>query len=643
MGQGRGWLPSVLSARYVRLETLSKRAPKGAPVFPTPPACPTYGVRPRGSTVVIDIDVDNNGLSLQQQHKLLSELLGVDTLSSLRVSTPSGGEHVYLDFGRSVASIKKDFGVFPTSLRGKGVGVNADIRSSAERWGYVVGPGSFVGIGEYVIANRVPPAVVPESGVRKFVRAFTGKKRLPSDVASAVQSASSSFHVKRARVYALAGCCSSPRDMVKLWKELGIDQDTHTGKSIKTAHLYKDLKRMKEKYPFQGHGKYCPLFDKESAYSRARNFFAGAEEVPADVGEQTTQRAVSFVQEYGRCNPNARVINARQVYRRLSPKLRVSDGSPIVTQELRDAYKILFSYFEPLANAGAPKSPAPYGLLERELGLSRSRIRRALTLLRSRGILSVVNRQRQGRSAVYAINPKLTSRGWTKTLRSLYGAYSVRVRGVTGHEIAAFDHLTEMFVSVNTGEVLHQAKPCRTGSAPLSELPGLRELLAGTFRTDIAANYRRDDIQRHRELVQFCAFDKRPSVMRIHDKAIRQQQFDFFDRGEHHKDAALGPVSVNVPSAVHSMSFNRLPAGASHRGYRIELLRVVSRRLMNCYKTSVDSQAVIKNLHDRISFCAVSRLVHVDCAVFGRSPPDCLRFAEHSVHRRRVASHAVSL
>lgn len=571
---------------------------RSTPALSTPPAGIGYGVRPRGRLFVIDLDTD---IPLSAQHDYFSGLLGCSTRDTLRVRTPSGGEHVYLFLYTTVRSFVRTHGGFPVSLRSPGV--DADIRSSASPWGYVMGPGSFVGGREYRIIDRdVPIATVGEEGALRFLERFApggGKESevrrdrsstISSDADSSMLSErvsritlsdDASFHARRAQVFGYVGCCASFNTMRHIWGKLDIDRDTYrdSGK-MRVRELRGDFERLVRKFPFKGHGCFCP--ERRSV----DQIVDGLQKLPAlspvSLKQSVLKRSVPV--SYGSLPPDARVISFRKVFEALVGKvddLSDVDAVPRLSQRVRDAFMIVFGYFSPLVCAGAQKSPVSYAHVEERLGLSRSRIRDAMRLLREKRVLRLVNKQAPGRSAVYMVPRKFRDDFLTKYLRNTHAATSVHVQGRQAREPVVYDHFSGQFIGVATGGVLYRMYDKRFAH----KYHNIRvALLSDCFRLDFVQNYMRKTIEQYNSTMKYCRLVGRPVKIsgkrhRVEDVALR------YDMGEHLK-RKIPVISHAVAGSLCGAVIGKRKTVENHYQFFEVMVSAVGKKICRTYVSS---------------------------------------------------------
>ena len=126
-----------------------------------------YGVCPREKGVIIDLDVKpENGVD--GRNTWLGILIEQDdAVHTLKVQSPSDGEHYYFT---------TDIEVGNAHNFGKGVGI--DVRGAG---GYVIGPGCTLKHGEYVVKDAHEIAQAPTWLVQKYLRQPGGRDDLSQD------------------------------------------------------------------------------------------------------------------------------------------------------------------------------------------------------------------------------------------------------------------------------------------------------------------------------------------------------------------------------------------------------------------------------------------------------------------------------
>lgn len=227
------------------------------------------------------------------------------------------------------------------------------------------------------------------------------------------------FHQRRSFVKAALHCCHSDTAIAQVCIDLDIDRDSGTKSEISYSDLLSDLARFSPTVSY--HGGYCSR-SRQSSRPSATDFVEEGrvftvEELREKNAKKVAERSISRHKPGYRSPVNPRVLNVSAI----SSRLLEGSKRKTPSQQYFDAMRVVDYFLQPLSNVGARVVILARTALEQRLELSPSRAAQAVRILRQKGIISVVDKQRTGLSATYAIDEMFTHPRLTKTLRMLWG------------------------------------------------------------------------------------------------------------------------------------------------------------------------------------------------------------------------------
>lgn len=236
------------------------------------------------------------------------------------------------------------------------------------------------------------------------------------------------FHQRRAFVKAALHCCHSDAVIAQVCMDLDIDRDSSSQSEIEYSDLIADIARFTPSVSY--HGGYC-VKSQQSTRPTATDFLPegtefSVEELKAKNAKKVAERSVSRHKPGYQNNVNPRVLNVAKI----STRLLKDSARKKPSQQYYDAMRVVDYFLQPLSNVGAKVVILARSALEERLELSPSRAGQAVRILREKGIISVVDKQRTGLAATYAVDEMFTHPNLTKTLRMLWGFNGV----VTGSD-----------------------------------------------------------------------------------------------------------------------------------------------------------------------------------------------------------------
>jgi len=478
------------------------------------PQTESYGILPKGSIFILDIDCKHNS-DLTQQVKLFEDFFDCDFSSTLQVRTQSGGLHVYL---RLPANYREVFDDLPKgSLRGmtdaifeqmgrtKEFEIDADVRMP-EQNSYVVGPGSILGesqaytiipqydlfgekksVSSYEIQEINSASFDRLKSIRKKPRAKTSNARsrtvkfrrnvlkntsLQLTPASLVKlkkrvenSSATSFHGKRAFVTASLVCCYSIEEIAKVCQELDFDWDSSRNGKISEYELIADLERLASKFDMKRvfHGRYCgkaTWFNQEDIETNLKTF-----------KRKLKARKLSKPREN-----NVRLYKVVDSVR-IEKKLKKNHSG----RQVSDALKIVNSLVQPIYNCGGDRVLLSRKFAMEKLSLSESQVARAMRILRSSSILKVKDHQRTGASSTYILNPAFFDSAACYELESLRSKYEDE-KFIPNF---IYDSFTSSFIEVH-GTSVHEVN---------SSLKKMETEVFLNIALEVAQAYTRDEVK----------------------------------------------------------------------------------------------------------------------------------------------------
>lgn len=470
------------------------------------PKVGNFGIIPQGRLFILDFDCHSvDASSIDEQIDFFSKFLEVNIRESFSVVTQSGGIHVYLRFPETVENM--DTSVFPkASLRGysdafskiagETVHLDTDIRSGMVN-GYAIGPTSSVVENEDVLhenywiadgsvgftpsesfdilsisvaaVDRFRQVVQMRDSDREVKRRAASKSAVFDEAPGGFENAFDSdklkvkpdsnvirdigrslerrgyslFHAKRAFVKAALHCCYDDYNIAIVCLELGIDKDSHTGKSIGFRGLMIDLSRFKPASRY--HSIYCEKGkrgkNKPQVEGQEEGNGKSLEENLLAIKEKIKSKKNStYISSAGTRRVNPRVVDPLLVSKALM------GGSKKVTQQYLDAMAVFDHFIQPLTNVGANRVLLAKVALMDRLNINESRATQALRILRDRGVIEVAQHQRTGLAPSYAVSESFINRDLTKALRISW-AFSGTIAGI-GHVPIYFNRLSCSFMEV---------------------------------------------------------------------------------------------------------------------------------------------------------------------------------------------------
>lgn len=459
-----------------------------ARVLLTPPSG-NYGVIPVAGFFVLDIDVHK--AELKQSIEFFEKFFGVDLSKTLYVKTPSGGLHYYLRipegfviFNGSLRSYSKKIAEFlgeeiPT--------IDADIRSS-DATGYVVGPGSFVSkmkdgseyptpghyhllgqsreilrTGDFnqlqVISIRAAEILTELRNIQKARNNKTPKPEIdrtveipliesrpdPSTIAKLriglqrrmKEIPELEFHRKRAFVSGALRCCYSDYTIAVACMELDVDRDSYTSKRLSMWEMIEDLKRLRERNQNNTHTVYCRVGIAKSRSKSTKTLDDFIAETKVKVQNRTIARKNTL--------RRPKVIHVMKIIARLEAEKK--NKLPQVT---RDALLLIDVLFQPLMNAGASKIVLAVDPVAETLRLTRSRVTAATRLLRTKRIISLIDKQKTGLAPTYTVATDYIHKPLTSAIKFQWKQNKEQ------HELNSifiYNRFTTEFIDMVTGEI----------------------------------------------------------------------------------------------------------------------------------------------------------------------------------------------
>jgi hypothetical protein len=450
-----------------------------------------YGVIPVRDFFVLDIDVHK--AELEKSKMFFERFFGVDLSQTLYLKTPSGGLHYYL-------RMPAGYVIFNGSLRpyskklAEMLGddevpvIDADIRSS-DATGYVVGPGSFVSKmrdgteyptpGRYHLQGRSREILrsgdfqqlqeISEEAVKILskLRTIQKEKSLPREQKEKLEkvveiplieskpdpsvvirvraglkrrvkkNGKLEYHRRRAFVSAALRCCYSDYTIALACVELEVDRDSYTSKRLSMWQIIDDLHRLRKSNPHTDHTSYC-LIGQEKVRSRSeKTLDQFLEETKIKLQTRTLAR------EKHRKYP--RVVHVTRVIARLEAEKRRK-----LPQVTSDALLLIDLLFQPLLNVGASRVVLAVLPVSEALQLTPSRVSAATRLLRSKRIISLVDKQKTGLAPTYTVTEDYIHKPLTAAIKHQWNQTKEQS---DLSSVLLYDRFSRSFLDLVTGEI----------------------------------------------------------------------------------------------------------------------------------------------------------------------------------------------
>lgn len=366
------------------------------------------GAHPEGRTVIFDFDT-GSGHSPKKQLSLFKKDFSLDLTDSLTVETPSGGFHVYTVWPEDVPLPGNwKFSKFSRL----GLDLSGDLRS-AETKGHAVMPGSLVGGVEYTVSKRLPLKELAREDVETFSDLYQMLTRVPTSsrenppTARNLPTSSKNYsrpttknvnslrshlartdhttwHSRRAYVYAVLNCCHSEGTIVEYWRALDICRDKSRGdRVVSTRELWEDVARLS---PSPHQGKYCLRTGPDR--------------------ERYTEEEISVEDLRARVLKKLKLSTGWR-----SPRVVALDRAVLALAGGRQgpskyyplALAILEDFVQPWMNFGVSRIMLADVFLSEFYSVSLGDVKQAKKLLMRRGILEVAVKQSTGRTTVFRL------------------------------------------------------------------------------------------------------------------------------------------------------------------------------------------------------------------------------------------------
>lgn len=226
------------------------------------------------------------------------------------------------------------------------------------------------------------------------------------------------YHRKRSFVKAALHCCHTNVAIAKVCTLFDIDRDSSTQDQISNYELMRDITRFTPSASF--HGGYCEKSVKTKLVGS--NFVSEDEKFDLNKfkeknAEKVATRTISRHKPGYHSEVNPRVLDVSKISKTLLANSKRKNPS----QQYYDAMAVVDYFLQPLSNVGAKTVLLARTALEQRLDLTPSRAAQALRILRDRGIVSVVDKQRTGLAPTYSVDEKFTHQRLTKTIKMLWG------------------------------------------------------------------------------------------------------------------------------------------------------------------------------------------------------------------------------
>lgn len=455
------------------------------------PKSGNYGVIPVQDFFVLDIDVHK--AELQQSIEFFERFFGVKLSETLYVKTPSGGLHYYL-------RIPKGFVIFNGSLRpyskklSEMLGeedvfvIDADIRSS-DATGYVVGPGSFVSkmkdgaeyptpghyhlqgrsreilrSGDFEQLQKISPRAVTILSELRVIQKAKSLPREPKEKAERVievplieskpdasivirvraglkrkvkNNGKLEYHRRRAFVSAALRCCYSDYTIAVACIELEVDRDSYTSKRLSMWQIIDDLHRLRESNPNVEHTSYCRV-GQEKVRSRSEKTL---DDFIAETKVKLENRTLA--REKHRKYP--KVVHVTRVIARLEAEKKKK-----LPQVTKDALLLIDLLFQPLMNSGASRVVLAVQPVADALSITPSRVSAATRLLRSKRIISLVDKQKTGLAPTYTVTEDYIHKPLTAAIKHQWNQTKA-ISDVSS--ILLYNRFADYFYDLVTGEI----------------------------------------------------------------------------------------------------------------------------------------------------------------------------------------------
>lgn len=239
------------------------------------------------------------------------------------------------------------------------------------------------------------------------------------------------YHEGRAFVFGALHCCYSINVIASVCDKFGLNKDSYSDSNLSRYTVINDLKRITLSSSY--HGSYCPVF--KQSFRRNVSSEVKLENLPA------LQRKVHD-REIARSTMVNRYIDPRVLHwGKISSVLLGDSRKKKVSQQYLDAMSIVDYFLNPLCNVGAVRFVLAYQAVSKRLGISLSRVRQALRVLRAKGVIKLVQRQRQGVSCTYEVSDDFVDAFLTRLLRSTWGNSSSTVSALDHRPVYFNRHL----------------------------------------------------------------------------------------------------------------------------------------------------------------------------------------------------------
>lgn len=441
----------------------------------TCPEAINVGLHPKESLFIIDFDCNKKKLTPEMQMKALEER-GFDFTDAIKVRTPSGGMHVYLQWptevpfpgNRPLSNIGREL-TPPLELEG-------DLRFSNVR-GHVVAPGSILKGKLYHLeeGSSLPLQSVasaqlflpktdrgtsssgfstPHSDQREaghlptlpLAKEKISQKLIDSLRVLLLKSRKRTWHEKRAETFVAISCCHSPQQMVFLWKELDIARDTYRGDIFPDDALYRDYRTLKEKYSGFTPGTHSKLCQhttarKEKEIAARKERWLQEHEV-----DDSLEGYLSHLKKKSSWRVET-VISLKKVSEAiLTPRTPAKNyaNAMLLTEDILQGW----------SNYGKEQILLSDDFLRRFYGWTASEAAAVKGLLLRRGVIFVSKKQREGKTAAFGIASSFKE---DRLGRLLYAT-----RRDLGVEQLFVDLRQGGFVDPATGECVLKLKPSTT-------------------------------------------------------------------------------------------------------------------------------------------------------------------------------------
>lgn len=502
---------------------------KGKAGLKTPPKEENYGVRPASGLLVVDIDT-KAGTPVSLQVEFMEQVLGIDFMGSLKVTTPSGGLHIYLTLPDSFSADDFPNGnmrhyeaalreAFPEAdhILGK-YDLDVDFRSGAAgRAIYVVGVGSTTPDGTY---SFIPGEIknVPEENAVEIISLRDKQRASRKSSGAARPSVSSnpskwfgsydaphslvgpslskerlaalverlrlfvgnkkvSFHAQRAFVFANLQCCFTDYKIADVCADLGIDRDTYTDSRVAEATLMIDLERLRSSASDSFHGPACGKGAFAAKFHTDSTLDEGLEKLRVRVKDRKLARSSRSTR-----TPERTIVVSLP---RVEEALREVTSDK--TKQFANSVRVIADVVQPILNSGADRVVMSREFLEEELELSKSQVAQALVVLRKAKVLELRDRQRTGVAPTYRVSRAMLDDELQKlVVMERYSRYiaddvwaTVLVDSYTGGMVEAF-----------TGEVIVSGGQFSDTAYAVAQKYGKKE---AELREELAAGRVSDD------------------------------------------------------------------------------------------------------------------------------------------------------